>query len=493
MTLIFHQMMQGYDNGNVTNSFGGTSSATPLAAGIIALILEANENLTWRDLQHILVNSARKNDPNDSSWEINNAGHDVSHKYGFGAIDAGAAVSLAENWTNVDNEINQTFGPYMPSFDIPTSTNSWSEFDVQINEDISLESIDIIVDIDHPDRGDLDIVLESPNGTQSWLAEEHNDGGNDYSNWLFNTVHHWDESSLGTWTLKIRDTTSGSSGTLNSWQMITHGMDIDLDHDDDGISDENETLVWGTDPYNADTDNDGINDYDEIFIYLTNPNLADSDSDGLSDSLELSIYETNPNDDDTDSDGLTDGAEINLWQSNPLIYDADNDSDFYYHFNDCDDQNAEINPGKPEKLNGFDDNCDDFIDEGYNFTDRDNDGLKDWPEYHIHNTDYRNSDTDGDGIKDGPEVNVYAEQGANPLIFDEDSDGDSWYWFEDCDDENIMRSPGLTEILDAIDNDCDEEVDEDFIDMDSDSDGLSDYVEYYNTSTDPNDGDTDDD
>ena len=238
----------GYDNGNVTNSFGGTSSATPLAAGVIALILESNENLTWRDLQHILVNSARKNDPSDSSWEVNGAGHDISHKYGFGAIDAGAAVSLAENWTNVDPEINQTFGPYNPSFSIPTSSNSWSEFNLQINEDISLESIDVIVDIDHSNRGDLDIVLESPNGTQSWLAEEHNDGGNDYSNWLFNTVHHWDESSLGTWTLKIRDTTTGTSGTLNSWQIITHGMDIDLDHDDDGISDENETLVWGTDP-----------------------------------------------------------------------------------------------------------------------------------------------------------------------------------------------------------------------------------------------------
>jgi subtilisin-like proprotein convertase family protein len=483
----------GYDNGNVTHTFGGTSSATPLAAGVIALILDANENLTWRDVQHILVNSARKNDPNDSSWEINSAGHDVSHKYGFGAIDAGAAVSLAENWTNVDNEINQTFGPYNPSFSIPTSTNTWSEFDVQINEDISLESIDIIVDIDHSSRGDLDIVLESPNGTQSWLAEEHNDGGNDYSNWLFNTVHHWDESSLGTWTLKIRDTTAGTSGTLNSWQMITHGMDIDLDHDDDGLSDENETLIWGTDPYNEDTDNDGINDYDEIYTYMTNPNLADSDSDGLSDSAELTIYLTDPNNDDTDLDGLTDGAEINLWASNPLIYDADNDSDFYYHFNDCNDQNAEINPGKPEKLNGFDDNCDGFIDEGFNFTDRDNDGLKDWPEYHIHNTDYKNSDTDGDGIKDGPEVNVYAELGANPLVYDEDADQDSWYWFEDCDDENVYRSPGLTEILDGVDNDCDEEIDEDFIDLDSDNDGLSDYEEYYNTSTNPNDGDTDGD
>jgi subtilisin-like proprotein convertase family protein len=483
----------GYNNGNVTHTFGGTSSATPLAAGVIALILDANENLTWRDLQHVLVNSARMNDPNDSSWEINSAGHDVSHKYGFGAIDAGAAIALAENWTNVDTEVNQTFGPFTPSFSIPTSNDSWSEFNVQVTEDISLESIDIIVDIDHSSRGDLDIILESPNGTQSWLAEEHNDGGNDYSNWLFNTVHHWDESSLGTWTLKIRDTTSGTSGTLNSWQMITHGMDLDFDHDDDGLSDENETLIWGTDPYNEDTDSDGINDYDEIFVFMTNPTLADSDFDGLSDLQEISIYLTDPNWSDTDNDGLTDGAEINLWQSNPLIFDADEDSDFYYHFNDCNDQNAEINPGKPEKLNGFDDNCDEFIDEGFNFTDRDNDGLKDWSEYHIHNTDYKNSDTDGDGLKDGEEVNVYADQGADPLIFDVDSDQDSWYWFQDCDDNNVYRSPGLSEILDAIDNDCDDEIDEDFIDLDSDADGLSDYEEYYNTSTNPNDGDTDDD
>ena len=483
----------GYDNGNVTNSFGGTSSATPLAAGVIALILDANENLTWRDLQHVLVNSARMNDPNDSSWEINNAGHDVSHKYGFGAVDAGAAVALAENWTNVDTEVNQTFGPFTPSFSIPTSSNSWSEFNVQVTEDISIESIDIIVDIDHSSRGDLDIVLESPNGTQSWLAEEHNDGGNDYSNWLFNTVHHWDESSLGTWILKIRDTTAGSSGTLNSWQMITHGMDIDLDHDDDGLSDENETLIWGTDPYNEDTDNDGINDYDEIFVYMTNATQADSDFDGLSDLIEISLHQTNPNDYDTDDDLLGDGAEVNLWGSNPLVYDADDDSDFYYHFNDCNDQNADINPGKPEKLNGFDDNCDEFIDEGFNFTDRDNDGLKDWPEFHIHNTDYKDQDTDDDGLKDGQEVNVYADQGANPLVYDEDSDQDGWYWFQDCDDENIHRSPGLSEILDGIDNDCDEDIDEDFIDLDTDTDGLSDYEEYYYTSTNPNDGDTDDD
>ena len=309
----------------------------------------------------------------------------------------------------------------------------------------------------------------------------------------FNTVHHWDESSLGTWKLKIRDTTSGTSGTLNSWQMIIHGMNIDLDYDDDGISNENETLIWGTDPYNEDTDSDGINDYDEIFVYFTNATMADTDLDGLSDSIEISVYQTDPNNEDTDADGLNDGAEINLWQSNPLIFDADEDSDLYYHFNDCNDQDAEINPGKPEKLNGFDDNCDNLIDEGFNFTDRDNDGLKDWPEYHIHNTDYRNADTDGDGLNDGSEVNLYSDLGADPLIFDEDMDGDTWYWFEDCDDNNILRSPGLSEALDSIDNDCDDEVDEDFIDLDTDSDGLSDYDEYYFISTNPNDGDTDND
>ena len=47
------------------------------------------------------------------------------HKYGFGAVD-GAAASLAENWTNVDEELNLSFALF-PSFTIPTSTNTWSE------------------------------------------------------------------------------------------------------------------------------------------------------------------------------------------------------------------------------------------------------------------------------------------------------------------------------------------------------------------------------
>ena len=92
----------GYNNGDYNNNFGGKSSATPLVSGVVALILDANPNLTYRDVEHIIVHSSRVNDVNDNSWNVNGAGHDVSHKYGFGVIDASAAVDLAATWTNVE-------------------------------------------------------------------------------------------------------------------------------------------------------------------------------------------------------------------------------------------------------------------------------------------------------------------------------------------------------------------------------------------------------
>ena len=483
----------GYDSGNVTHDFGGTSSATPLVAGIIALILDANENLTWRDVQHVLVNSARTNDASDSSWELNSAGHDISHKYGFGVVDGGAAVAVAENWVNVDEELNATYGPYALALDIPDDSDTWTEVTTVVTQEYSLESVDVAVDITHTARGDLDIVLVSPSGTESWLAESHNDNGNHYSDWMFSTVRHWDESSLGTWTLKIRDTSSGTNGTLTSWELILHGVDVDYDHDDDGLSDENETQVYGTDPYDADSDDDGLSDYDEVMVYGTDPLAIDTDLDGLTDAAEVFSTLTDPLDSDTDDDGLSDGAEVNYWMSDPLVYDPDADSDLFYHFNDCNDSNPDVNPGKPELLNGIDDNCDDYIDEGYNFTDRDNDGLKDWDEYHIHGTDFMDSDTDDDGLDDGEEVNIFSSMGSDPLVYDPDDDDDSWYWFQDCDDGDGDRSPGHPELLDGLDNDCDFLIDEDYWAIDTDNDGLYDYDEYHNITTDPFDGDTDGD
>jgi len=480
----------GYTSGNVTNDFGGTSSATPLASGVIALMYDANKYLTWRDVQEILVQSSRKNDPNDSSWNVNGAGYDVSHKYGFGAIDAGAAVDLALNWTNIDDEMNSTYGPYLEDQPIPNNNDSWTQFQMNMPIEMQLESVDLMVDIDHNSRGDLDIVLVSPDGTESWLAEEHNDNGNDYSNWLFNTVHHWGESSLGMWTLKIRDSVGGNSGTINSWEIIFHGIDGDFDHDDDGLSDENETNIWGTDPYDYDSDDDGLSDYDEVILYGTNPLIVDTDIDGLTDEQEVNSVNTNPLDSDSDDDGLSDGVEVNYWNTDPLVYDPDADSDLFYHFQDCDDNNPSVNPGEYERLDGLDNDCDGVSDEGYNLTDRDNDGINDWPEYHIHGTDYLEDDTDGDNLTDGEEILIH---GSDPLDYDPDEDSDGFQWFLDCDDQDEYRNPALPELLDGVDNNCDLIIDNDFWNQDSDFDGLNDYEEFHNYSTDPYDGDSDDD
>ena len=122
---------------------------------------------------------------------------------------------------------------------------------------------------------------------------------------------------------------------------------------------------------------------------------------------------------DSDNDGLSDGLEVNYWGTDPLVYDPDADNDLFYHFQDCNDNNPDVNPGTYERLNGIDDDCDDLIDEGFNFTDRDSDGLLDWPEYHIHGTDFEDADTDDDGLDDGVEVETH---GSNPLSYDTEAD-----------------------------------------------------------------------
>jgi subtilisin family serine protease/subtilisin-like proprotein convertase family protein len=83
-----------------SSGFVGTSAAAPLVAGVAALALSANTNLTYRDVQQILLLSARHFDLADPGLMTNAAGLRVSHNQGFGIPDAGAAVQLALRWQN---------------------------------------------------------------------------------------------------------------------------------------------------------------------------------------------------------------------------------------------------------------------------------------------------------------------------------------------------------------------------------------------------------
>lgn len=72
--------------------FQGTSASAPMAAGIIALALEANRNLTWRDVQHLIVETAKPKYLNALDWKTNGVGKRVSHAFGFGMMDAAQFV-----------------------------------------------------------------------------------------------------------------------------------------------------------------------------------------------------------------------------------------------------------------------------------------------------------------------------------------------------------------------------------------------------------------
>ncbi len=98
--------------------FGGTSAASPEIAGMAALILSANPSLSYRDVQQILLLSARHYDLADPDLITNGAGFKVSHNLGFGVPDIGVAARLATQWQNRPARTNLTFTVSNP-LDIP--------------------------------------------------------------------------------------------------------------------------------------------------------------------------------------------------------------------------------------------------------------------------------------------------------------------------------------------------------------------------------------
>jgi len=217
----------GYSSGDYTSSFGGTSSASPLAAGVVGLMLDANPDLTWRDVQHVLIHSARKCDPGAASWTTNATGLPVSYDYGFGACDAGAATALAATWTNVGAEVVVDTGSLPVNVAIPDNNTTGVTQNVEIPDNIRIESVEVLLNIDTTYVGDLRIFLTAPSGTTSLLANNRSDGQDDYVNYIFTSLRHWDEPSAGTWTLNISDRGAQDFATWQDWRVKIYGTSLE--------------------------------------------------------------------------------------------------------------------------------------------------------------------------------------------------------------------------------------------------------------------------
>ncbi|CAF0745562.1 unnamed protein product [Brachionus calyciflorus] len=197
--------------GECTSDHSGTSAAAPIAAGIIALTLEANPKLTWRDVMFITVLTSRAKAIVSNNYIQNKRGLLVSSRYGFGLMDAGRMVEVAKNWVNVPKMVTcdvQSFDYLVKTrklfgiTEVRLFTNSCQGTRNEINY---IEQIEIVVSILVKIRGFLEFNITSPMGTKSQILQvrKYDNSPEGFVKWTFMSVYFWGENPKGEWILNF--------------------------------------------------------------------------------------------------------------------------------------------------------------------------------------------------------------------------------------------------------------------------------------------------
>ncbi|KAF6062808.1 Subtilase family protein [Candida albicans] len=182
---------------------GGTSAAAPLASGIYSLILSANPNLTWRDVQYISVLSATPINEEDGNYQTTALNRKYSHKYGYGKTDAYKMVHFAKTWKIIHSSVNV------------------SEKDLKIMNVERVEHITVKVNM---------ILLIEVDDLATFRVNDASTRG--FQNWTFMSVAHWGETGIGEWKVEVFvDDSKGDQVEINfkDWQFRIFGESIDGD------------------------------------------------------------------------------------------------------------------------------------------------------------------------------------------------------------------------------------------------------------------------
>uniref|UniRef100_A0A0N4ZS55 Neuroendocrine convertase 2 n=1 Tax=Parastrongyloides trichosuri TaxID=131310 RepID=A0A0N4ZS55_PARTI len=244
--------------GRCTRSHSGTSAAAPEAAGVFALALEANPNLTWRDLQHLTVLTSSRNylydgrcrelpdlgiEDNHSQaqkksncshfeWYMNGVGLEYNHLFGFGVLDAAEMVMLAMNWKTAPPRYHCEAGTINGNHVIPSTGNLVLEINTEAcrgtNTEINyLEHVQAIISLNSTRRGDITMYLVSPSGTRTMILSRRpkdSDSKDGFTNWPFMTTHTWGEDPRGKWRLFVRfQGAENNKGVLKRFTLMLHG------------------------------------------------------------------------------------------------------------------------------------------------------------------------------------------------------------------------------------------------------------------------------
>jgi Ca2+-binding RTX toxin-like protein len=214
--------------------FGGTSAAAPVVTGVVALMMEANPNLGWRDVEAILSLSARHvgsaideipQGHEFHSWRYNGAtdwnggGRHFSEDYGYGEVDALAAVRLAETWSTQNTSKNEMhlqpkavaiFDDWLPDGGLPDGSSSAPHYTFSESDQMKVETITATIGLSHKSLADLHIWMVSPNGTSVDLLRPGTGAGANAvtplnEGWQFSTTAFMGESGAGAWNLYVQD------------------------------------------------------------------------------------------------------------------------------------------------------------------------------------------------------------------------------------------------------------------------------------------------
>jgi subtilisin family serine protease len=207
-----------------TPSFGGTSSASPLVAGVLALAKQVNPNLNARLAKHLFARSSDVVDPTDSTvasdggWRTNAAGFRFNPNYGWGRVDANEFTLLAAQFAGVTPLQTRTIPATSVGASIPDNSAAGVSRTFVVTDSTPLEEVLVTISTTHGRRGDLAASLTSPSGTRSRLfIHSTGDTSSSAINWTFLNHAFWGENPRGTWTLTVADRISGTTGTWNSY------------------------------------------------------------------------------------------------------------------------------------------------------------------------------------------------------------------------------------------------------------------------------------
>lgn len=221
----------GDETGNYVSNFGGTSSATPVVAGVAALVLSANPDLTAQDVRRILQNTADKivdRDPDPQlgmrlgTYDTN--GH--SQWFGYGKVNAFRAVQAAQQQQVQRSPVSQVLkGRNDTSLAIPDHDARGITSAIRVTESGSVRQIQVTVTIDHEFLGDLEVSLKSPTG-QTVLLQNRTLGVKTQLQATYSADNTpalqqlLNQPTAGVWQLSVIDYAPMDTGTLKSWELI---------------------------------------------------------------------------------------------------------------------------------------------------------------------------------------------------------------------------------------------------------------------------------